>query len=176
MVRRTARQSIRKVKDPGRFSKPGEAPKTRSGKLKDTIRFAEDPGTGNVLVGPVGGSSDVPRLLEYGGTARGMKALRRAAYRTGDWGPVALMPEGKTWPSAQQVYAYDEKNHLTRRWAVRRKLVSEEQADRATRLQNEDLLRFRFVGETYTLEARPYMRPALEESKDDIILKWRNSL
>lgn len=174
-VRRKARQSIRRVKGEV-FSKPGEPPKTRSGRLKDTIRFAEDERTGNVLVGPVGGSSNVPHILEYGGTARSSKSLRRAAYRVGDWGPVALQPEGKTWASAQRVRGYDESGKITHIWAVRRKLVSPAQAARANRLQNEALLRGRFADERYTLAPRPYMSPALTAAGPEIIARWADSL
>lgn len=70
-VRQVAKNSLRSVppKDK-RYSKPGEAPFSRLGHLKHMILFAYDHRTKSVVVGPalIRSSSQVPRILERGGT------------------------------------------------------------------------------------------------------------
>lgn len=70
-VQRTAKQSIRRPGSAGNPSKPGKAPKDRTGALKNFIRFAYDNRDRSVVVGPVllPGRTDAQELLEKGGTA-----------------------------------------------------------------------------------------------------------
>ena len=200
-VHRSARQRIRRTTNITNFSKPGESPKTRSGKLKKTIRTAEDPKTGAVYIGPTGDSSStVPGVLERGGTTTLSKTWRERTYQVGDWGPIWVSGEktqgrySQGWknrllgemrhtdefwanhPSPtrqeQQVAGWDETGKMTRYWVVRRPLISAAMAQRAMRLHNETILKGRFVtGETYVLQARPYMAPALETARADFIVK-----
>lgn len=65
-VRRRARTSIRKSK---RISKPGQPPKSHTGRLRRLIVFGYAPATGSVVIGPLPfrGTAVAPRLLEEGG-------------------------------------------------------------------------------------------------------------
>lgn len=74
-IRKIARSSIRKGKKP---SKPGTPPKSHTGRLRDGIWFAFNPGSNSVVVGPVRYnqvdlyqgewvSGTIPQVLEEGG-------------------------------------------------------------------------------------------------------------
>lgn len=66
-VRRTARGLIRKRKRP---SKPGQAPSSRTGLLRDNIFFGYEPNEQTVVIGPAklnAKKGDVPEALESGG-------------------------------------------------------------------------------------------------------------
>ena len=83
-VRRTARSSIRKRKNP---SAPGSPPSSHCGLLKKFIWFGYEPNRRSVVIGParLGGNSrgQAPELLEYGGitTIRRRKRRRRIRIR-----------------------------------------------------------------------------------------------
>jgi len=68
-VRRTAKQSIRKRKQP---SAPGTPPSSHTGLLRKFIWFGYDPGKRSVVIGPARlsqkGRGEAPSLLEYGGS------------------------------------------------------------------------------------------------------------
>jgi len=70
-VRRTARSSIRKRKNP---SAPGDPPSSHTGLLKRFIWFGYEPAKRSVVIGPARltqkGRGEAPSLLEYGGTTR----------------------------------------------------------------------------------------------------------
>ena len=85
-VRTTAKRSIKQApflakKERGeertdfrkKYSKPGQPPFSRSGKLKKFISFGYDPAKRSVVIGPERlfgkRKGDAPSLLEYGGTA-----------------------------------------------------------------------------------------------------------
>jgi hypothetical protein len=67
-VRRTAKSSIRKRKNP---SPPGQPPSSHTGLLKKFIFFGYEPQKRSVVIGPVrltqNGRGEAPSLLEYGG-------------------------------------------------------------------------------------------------------------
>jgi len=74
-VRKAAQESIRNGKGKGksrRSSKPGETPRSQTGRLRRFIMFAHDRSTNSVVVGPatLGGKGKVPQVLEYGGISR----------------------------------------------------------------------------------------------------------
>lgn len=66
ILRRSARDSMRRRKS---ASNPGAPPSVHAGQLKKFLFYSYSPQTESVVVGPVKlGNSDVPRLLEEGGT------------------------------------------------------------------------------------------------------------
>ena len=82
-VRTAARSSIRKRK---RISDPNQPPSSHMGLLKQFIYFAYEPGSQNVVIGPVrlgSKSGEAPASLEYGGpntvttVRRGKKTTNR---------------------------------------------------------------------------------------------------
>jgi hypothetical protein len=80
-VRRTAKQSIRKRKQP---SPPGSPPSSHIGLLRKFIWFGYEPDKRSVVIGPARlsqkGRGDAPSLLEYGGsTMVQSKGKRRRA-------------------------------------------------------------------------------------------------
>ena len=81
-VRRTARSSIRKRKNP---APPGSPPSSHVGLLKKFILFGYDPREESVVIGPVRliqkGRGEAPALLEHGGTALSKRSGARATYR-----------------------------------------------------------------------------------------------
>src|SRR5690554_1288193 len=74
-VRRRARSSIRKR---NRISRPGEAPTTHTGLLRNWILFVYEPMSQRVLIGPAAlrGKSKAPEILEYGGMHTTRKGRR----------------------------------------------------------------------------------------------------
>lgn len=68
-VRRRARSSIRKRK---KISAPGKPPSSHTGQYKKSILFGYDRARRSVVIGPSAsfGGSEVPELLEFGGTAK----------------------------------------------------------------------------------------------------------
>lgn len=85
-VQRTAKQSIRRGGQP---SAPGQPPKSRSGALKNFIRWAYDPAARSVVIGPeiLPGRTDAPEALEKGkrttrrvfvGSGRDRKRVRKS--------------------------------------------------------------------------------------------------
>ena len=81
-VRTKARQSIRKREA---SSSPGSPPSSHTGLLKKFIYFAYEPGSQNVVIGPVRFSSkvgDAPEALEYGGTSTVVRRAGRAGRRS----------------------------------------------------------------------------------------------
>lgn len=86
-VRTRARTSMKKGGKSERThtAQPGQPPRVHAGQLKDLLFFSFDPSTLSVVVGPVPfKDGKVPRLLEFGGTAKGdgsTRYLRQAAGR-----------------------------------------------------------------------------------------------
>jgi hypothetical protein len=73
MVRGAARELIGRVRKKAKPRPPGQPPRSPTGTLKRSILFAYDDQTESVVVGAVrypGSKSQVPALMEYGGTAR----------------------------------------------------------------------------------------------------------
>ncbi|MEM9108608.1 MAG: hypothetical protein AAGC72_01135 [Planctomycetota bacterium] len=68
-VRRRARSSIRKRKG---ISKSGKPPASHTGQYKKSILFGYEKSSRSVVIGPSAsfGGSEVPELLEFGGSAK----------------------------------------------------------------------------------------------------------
>lgn len=68
-VWRRARSLIRKRK---RVSKDGNPPSSHTGRYRKSILFAYEPDRGSVVIGSIAsaGGSEVPQLLEFGGSSR----------------------------------------------------------------------------------------------------------
>lgn len=67
-VRRRARSSIRKRK---RVSRPGEAPTSQTGLLRNWILFSYEPASNSVVIGPAAlreKQGNAPEVLEHGGS------------------------------------------------------------------------------------------------------------
>lgn len=73
-VRRRVRSSIRKRK---KVSAPGQPPSSHDGMYRKSILFGYDQDTGSVVIGPSArfGNSEVPTLLEFGGTVTGTRLV-----------------------------------------------------------------------------------------------------
>lgn len=179
MVRRTARQSIRTVKNPDKHSKPGEPPKSHTGKLKNAIRFAVDETKDTVVVGPEKNQpGNVPEVLEYGGFVElsGKWKARVFKYGKDVWGPVDVS-ETRYWPSHQRTSGLDQAGKRTWKWVVRRPLTSQAMASRATRLWNEILHSGRLSRlKEQLLEARPYMAAAFQKNRQKLMEIFMDSL
>ncbi len=67
----TAKRSMKKSTKKARHSKPGTPPKSKTGGLKNSIRFAYDETTRTVVIGPIklNGRSEGAKALESGGSA-----------------------------------------------------------------------------------------------------------
>lgn len=85
-VQRSARQSIRRGPKSGKPSSPGKPPRSKTGALKANIRWAYDPTSRSVVIGPTLLSDkegkDSPEAMEKGGSSRavsyiGGKRVRR---------------------------------------------------------------------------------------------------
>ena len=88
-------------------SKPGEPPRVWRGQLKNLLYYSYNPATKSVVVGPKGfAGSEVPRLMELGGTARvtikrrGRKRKVRADYPARPFMVPALHKLAQVTPDA----------------------------------------------------------------------------
>ncbi|MDO4571202.1 MAG: hypothetical protein Q4D38_12515 [Planctomycetia bacterium] len=169
-VRRTARQSIRKVSKTSTRSKPGEPPRSHRGTLREGILYDVNPATATVIVGPIKNrAGKVPHILEFGGRTKPSSVWKKRIYQVGQWGPVDVS-DTKRWQSHQKTSGHNENGAAVWRWTVRRRLVSEKQARRATHLWNEILHGGRLTSDDLvTIEPRPYMRPALEKNRGFVV-------
>lgn len=151
-IRLTARRSVRRRKT---FSKPGTPPHTRSGNLKRSIRY--EARTDEVLIGPVnefGGR--LWNLHEFGGVAKGRRMLKSHSFSPGEYGPIRIKTLG-----------FNASFH-------RVKLTTAAQANRATRLVNEENQRRQSQVRRYP--KRPFMGPALEINRPRLPRFWANSV
>ena len=157
-VRRTAKGSIRYAKSPSRPGRPPHAHRSKKGNkfspLRELIFFGFDHRTASVVIGPTPfrGKSIVPRVLELGGTAPGHKNPLRRIRRVGDGGEVRI---------GGRKSVTTKKNRFGK-LVTYAKIRTPAQAERANRLQGE-LYGPMTIGPT-SIEARPYMGPALEEN------------
>lgn len=161
-IRLTASRSIRRRKS-GKPSEPGTPPNTRTGNLKRAIRYEIDKRAGVVVgadIGPVnlkGGR--LWDLHEYGGVSRHRRLLKEHVFSPGEYGPIRIKQVG-----------YNTGFHRT-------KLRTRAQANRATRLLNEENIRRRGIaaaGRRYP--KRPFMGPALEKNRSRLPRFWANSV
>jgi hypothetical protein len=181
-VRQTAKNSIRTRPGP---SPAGMPPHSHKGTLRRLIYFGYDANTRSVVVGPVpfaGASGTAPSALEYGGTARlttksrrHLKSLRRHRF-VGGAGEIRLDGTG----------GKSTKENRFGRVVTYAKLRTMAQAARANRL-NAELYEGR-QNETETahestlrsgsarIEARPYMRPAMQKELPKLPAMWAGSI
>lgn len=94
---KVARSSMRRSK---KSSLPGKPPRAHSGELKRLIYFNYDPQRDSVVIGPVGfKNSNVPEVLEYGGTAR-------VKGRGGEKSRVRIQARPYMGPAEQKAHEY----------------------------------------------------------------------
>ena len=149
-----------------RVSRPGEPPSSHVGTLRNLIYFGFDTRERSVVVGPtpLGATGIVPPTLEYGGPAVVKKNLRRQRRRVGDGGEIRIDGyRGKT-----------TKQNKDGKWVTYTRLVTQAQADRANRL-NEELYGPETIGGG-RIEPRPYMGPALRAEMPQLPVLWANSV
>jgi hypothetical protein len=151
-IRLTARRSIRRRKKP---SIPGTPPHTQSGRLKRSIRYEAT--KQDVKIGPVneiGGK--LWNLHEFGGVAKGRRRLKAHRFSPGEFGPIRVKTAG-----------FNASFH-------RAKLTTWAQANRATRLINEENQRRQTQVRRYP--KRPFMGPALEINRPRLPKFWADSV
>jgi len=167
-IRLTAVRSIRKRKKP---SRPGAPPHTPTGHLKRVIRYDVDQQQTEVLIGPTNEyTRTIWNLHEFGGSAEPRpKLLKRQKLQVGDYGPVRR--------SAAMLR--DQGGRFVRRGEqfARVKLTTQAQADRATRLvENENALRIADAKKRRHYPKRPFMGPALQRMESRLPSFWKNSV
>ncbi|MCY2977254.1 MAG: hypothetical protein NTU79_01135 [Planctomycetota bacterium] len=167
-IRKTAARSIRRGKKP---SKPGEAPHTPTGHLKRVIRYEVDERQSEVVIGPANEySRTIWNLHEFGGTVRPKARLLKAhKFQVGEYGPIRRS-------GAMQ---RDKRGRFARRGKTfaRVKLLTEAQANRATRIVNsENAMRIADSKKPRTYPKRPFMGPALDKLRDRLPKFWANSV
>ena len=158
-IRLTAARSIRRRKKP---SLPGTPPHTPTGHLKRVIRYEVDEHQSEVVIGPANEyARTIWNLHEFGGTTTPkIRVLKAHRFRVGEYGPVRRGNAG----------ARD-------RGLTRAKLTSQAQADRATRLvQEENALRLAGSKRPRRYPKRPFMGPSLERMQNRLPSFWQNSV
>ena len=162
-IRQSAKSSIRKRK---RASRPGEAPSSHVGTLRNRIQFAYDPPTRSVVIGPtpIGPVGVVPPTLEYGGTVSKRRNIRRKKRMLGGAGEIRI--DG---PACRTTKKNREGKSVT--YA---RLQTAGQVDRANRL-NEELYGPEFLA-AVQIAPRPYMGPALKKEMPKLPTLWAGSV
>lgn len=165
-VRKRAMSSIRRRKNP---SKPGRPPTNQTGQLKRSIFFAADEHT--ATIGPtkfnqvvpdikLDGRTTVPELLEDGGDA----GVVETAIKTVDGGVVWIRRDLRKRGAVALFAAIRQRLENNQGWVL---------SDGRNRVIPAGRNRFR----TYTIEARPFMRPAFSrELTDSLPRMWRGEL
>jgi hypothetical protein len=164
-IRTTARNSIRSVPASKRFtapaSNPGEPPRSRVGYLKRFLFFVYEPAAKSVVVGParIARATGAPATLEFGGTSKGEPRPRRPR-RVGERGEIEIVSASKSSsPGVRQ--ARDAYGRPVPGVFVRfATLATPAMAARSDRLAK----RLRGGSRNARVEARPYMRPALDKA------------
>lgn len=167
-IRLTAARSIRKRKKP---SLPGSPPHTPTGHLKRVIRYDVDEHESEVVVGPTNEyARTIWNLHEFGGSVRPkVRLLKTHKFQVGEYGPVRR----------DGVMLRDRAGRFARRSKrfARVKLASQSQADRATRIvENENVLRLADAKILRWYPKRPFMGPALERMESRLPSFWKNSV
>jgi hypothetical protein len=122
--------------------------------IRKFLSYAYDPQRRSVVVGPEAGrgpSNGVPALMEFGGTAKAGKARTRVR-AVGGAGEIDVR-------DGEVVYA---------------RLLTARQVARANRLNGQ--LYGSSQAKSRRYPARPYMKPALEKSRDKVKNLWRDSV
>ena len=165
-IRKAARRRLRRRK---RVSRPGQSPSVRSTDTFATLKNIQagfDTFAEASVVGPIGFGNladPVPGRLEHGAEVR-RKNPRRAERRIGDVGEIDIEPTSKTSKrlTSVQIVSWDKRD-----WIVTfAKLETPEQVRRANEINERLYGPAEIIG---TLEARPFMEPAVESVKDQFV-------
>lgn len=179
---KTARNSIRKQKNPGRHSQPGQPPfyhgATFAGGVtfRRSIMFKVDKNEGNVVIGPIAGRlGAIGSLHEFGGRQT-VEYIDHPnwgrIFKVGDLGPVST----KKLTNYRGSGGY--KDPLTGYPVAFIEIRTRRMAEHATRLQRRLLLsdkRFH-RRKTAVYPARPFMRPAYAASESYLLRMWRDAV
>lgn len=156
-IRGIARRSILRRKT--KRSAPGRPPFTRSGRLKNAIRYDVGPARESVAIGPARESAGhLWQTLEYGGPPAA-RQLSGASIHVGGWGPIR----------AAGAFSLEKGGS-----ALRIKLTTAAQVARARRLHEAENARRR--QRRRNIAARPFMRPALAAAAPRLPDLWKNSI
>lgn len=181
-IRKAARRRLKRRK---RVSRPGQAPSVRSSHpfaMLKNIQAGFDTFAEAAIVGPIGFgdlSDPVPGRLEKGAAVH-RKNPRRAERRIGDAGEIEALPaqgggsvrHKRTGRFTKAVVATRTNSVEIEGWDKRRwrvafaKLNTPDQVRRANDI-NEQLYGPEEI--TGTLEARPFMEPAVDSVKDQFV-------
>jgi len=166
-VRQRARTSIRHRRA---VSQPGAPPSSHTGMLRRRIYHAYDPARQSVVIGPVPlnqvffdknlrpVSGIVPEILEYGGTAGVVEEAYRTAAGQLIWARRDLRRMGKV------ALLSALRANLARGQAI------------PTTAGNYVVPTKHHRFRTYSVKARPYMRPALEKERPQLSALWAGSV
>ena len=173
------REQLRQIEDGKRkritataVSKPGQPPKAVQPHpwIRKNLFFGFDPGNRTVVVGPVRlpgvRFGDAPHTLEFGGQAV-IRNKRRTIRHVGSGGEVRIGS-----PFCRTTHLATDQNGQTVMVTYAR-LETQAQADRANRLQ-EDL--YGPIAKIRHVDARPFMKPALEAGAKDLPPMWSQSV
>lgn len=165
-VRKAARRRLRKRK---RVSRPGESPSVHTEDKFATLKnilSGFDPLAEASVVGPVkfGRHADaIPGALEHSAHVARPNPRRRLR-AIGDVGEIDIEPTSKTSKrlTSVQIVSWDKRD-----WIVTfAKLETPEQVRRANEINERLYGPAEIIG---TLEARPFMEPAVESVKDQFV-------
>ena len=151
-IRVTAKRSIRKRKKP---SNPGSPPSSPTGMLRRVLRYEVNRDKQEAVVGPVNEiAGRLWNLHEFGGVVTKRRKLKRHRFRVGEYGPIRQINATKF---------------------ARIKLLTQAQANRATRLIQEENER-RGASKPRRYPKRPFMQPALAAHQARLPKFWRDSV
>lgn len=191
ILRRAQRQQLRNRK---RVSRGGEAPTNQTGILKENILYAYDSSSESVVVGARQlKGSQTPKKLEGGGETTLSLWIQKRKFgvglpgNRGGIGPVQiLVGHSNRWLTPYGIGVKDPKIHSSRKgWSdtvdvIWRRLRTEKEVRNAE--SHYELLQFmRGVPtppekKTYTMEPRPFAKPALEKSRKGLMDAWRKAV
>lgn len=168
-VAKVAQRSMRYRK---KASAPGSPPSARSGTdgslLRKMLYFAWDETAREAIAGPVklGSRSDTPKLHERGGT----KAVRPPRpLKAGDVGPIRIVLGGAKRRGGRSTKSVP--GDKAGRSVVYAPLRTTKQAELATVIQRNV-----YSAKELRYPPRPYMGPALANSRDKIAEFWSGAL
>lgn len=181
ILRGQARGLIRKRKGP---SRPGAPPHSHFGQLRRFLYYKFDPGSKSVVVGPEklgGGFYSVPESLEEGGRMPKRKNPRRVKREIGDGGIIQIAGKARDTKTGRFLKTASGTTLKTvtdmngkRRRVVFAKLTSSEMLRRCDELETEIYGPMEIP--SIRIEARPFMGPALNLSKNSLAAVWRDQL
>ena len=153
-VRQTARRSVRQAK---KNSKPGEPPKAKGERFKNSIIFEAD--AAGVTIGPIrfGDGNATQVILEYGGTRRATLGAIIARKERAD---PRLKKANALPPKKRAAYSGTWREKAARRDAMIKRLRAEGKIAQDVLTSKE-----RKTLKTFRVAPRPYMAPALNKSK-----------